>query len=652
MKGVFKVLVLLSFLGLVSWNGTAEVPFNGSDSFGSRPALSPGNLFQLDFTDATLEPGETLLSPFEGGYTRWWKIQAPKRGVLVVRGPIGNTPTLALMRGDGLSALSMVGSNVTECVTFRFGILAAEVEANEILSLVADAPGELIRYVVDGNAQATLSVDLIPQPSNDDFDNALPLPAEPQTIEADLFAASSQPGEPAVMETGSGGSVWFTWTAPAYGNLVISPVQPALYPGPQAAKGPLPWEDAATFIETWPLLAGPYYLPVGYTNLGKFEGAMDGLYRQWGGGGGGGVVIRIPGPCGSDLHSPLLEPAVPEIAVFTGESVTSLTRVASGSSVEFAAQPGKTYRIAIAAARGSPQITRLHALFRHVPVNDDRLNAIALTGPSTDASGYTGASTREGFEGSEGPGTVWWSWTAESEGPVLVSAAGDRINLQLVVWREFGPDAPQAVLTRTNSLSFYAERGQKFSVSLAALGDATQYALSLRQLPSRLRPIGVRLSSGRSDLLIPEAVWRRGLLQTAVNGRWVDAGTLEALPVPSGRSALGYSLSLNLTNASSLLPGQFRAWILDFEPTSPTLKFNGLATFGHPGVPSLTIGGPPGGRFRIQSTEDLVDWYDVATVQTDGRERLFLDKDYYESRQMFYRLVESVLVAQPVLSDP
>ena len=56
------------------------------------------------------------------------------------------------------------------------------------------------------------------KPLNDDFPGAEIL-ALPASIRTENLAATSQPGEPRIVSSGLGGTLWWTWRAPAAGRL-------------------------------------------------------------------------------------------------------------------------------------------------------------------------------------------------------------------------------------------------------------------------------------------------------------------------------------------------------------------------------------------------------------------------------------------------
>lgn len=661
-----KLPRLLLCLGLLPWLARADAPVNGSDDFASRPALALGETVAGDLAGATSEPGEPVLSTSEFGRTRWWSVAAPAKGRLLITVlPVSSlTPTLTVFRGDNFPTLTGAGSNTASggCSLGpppRYGVLADDVAAGEVVSLAADIPRSpfdlvqidpvtgLVTHPYHGPTQFQFAVTFEPAPLNDDFASPGVLPAEVLSIEANLFAASREESEPMVATNSLGRTVWFTWTAPQHGRLAIAPELPPEHSQPAEHTAAAAWSDSLLLAREWSLLAPAYWLPVGYGGTGVLGSSGSGLIDTGPGGGGGGVIIINFDPC-RVAPSPLTVPVVPQLAVFTGDTPATLARVTSGARLDFIAEAGTTYRFAMDATEGELGMARLQARFTAAPVNDAHDSALPLTGPSADAVGHTVAATREAFEGFTGSGTVWWKWTAESEGPVNLRAASADANVQLTVWRDDQPGGPKAMLSGTNAVSFYAGRGQRFSMSLATLERESDYTFSLRQLPARLRPTLIHPSADGSGLLIAETGWKRALLQRAENGNWVDAGAIEGLPAPTNGVTIGYYVPLGLPNLDPSAAGLFRVWLVDFEPPAPTLSFDGFSAISGALLPNLTLTGPPGGFYRFETSTDLMQWSATGISPTDGGPRHFPDDSRDGQPHKFYRAMEATRLAEPV----
>ncbi|MDB6026257.1 MAG: hypothetical protein JWM68_2480 [Verrucomicrobiales bacterium] len=111
------------------------------------------------------------------------------------------------------------------------------------------------------------------------------------------------------------------------------------------------------------------------------------------------------------------------VGVCTGDSVSNLIVLATGTNVSFTALAGETYCIAVDGFAGAPSegSIRLRLLqFVESPVNDMFTNATVLTGTNLSITGSSVKATRETGEPSFAVGasgkTVWWNWTAPAKG--------------------------------------------------------------------------------------------------------------------------------------------------------------------------------------------------------------------------------------------
>ena len=133
------------------------------------------------------------------------------------------------------------------------------------------------------------------------------------------------------------------------------------------------------------------------------------------------------------------------LAVYTGTSVSSLTRVASNddialgyllqSSVRFPATAGTTYLIAI---DGYNSAVGNAVLNINPPPNDDFLTAFVISGTSGATNGYCIGASKELFEPAHasdvGGHSVWYNWTAPSSGPVDFNTLGSDFDTTLAVY--------------------------------------------------------------------------------------------------------------------------------------------------------------------------------------------------------------------------
>jgi hypothetical protein len=137
------------------------------------------------------------------------------------------------------------------------------------------------------------------------------------------------------------------------------------------------------------------------------------------------------------------------LGVYTGSSVSNLTEVASDddsggrltSLVDLSVTAGTNYQIAVdgfAGASGNVGLTLAFALPPTPPANDFFTNRIALTGASVSLMATNTAATREPGEPNHadkiGGASVWWTWTAPTNGTVTLGTGGSDFDTLLAVY--------------------------------------------------------------------------------------------------------------------------------------------------------------------------------------------------------------------------
>ncbi len=137
------------------------------------------------------------------------------------------------------------------------------------------------------------------------------------------------------------------------------------------------------------------------------------------------------------------------LAVYTGTSVSSLTRVASNdddtanrtltSRVTFNAVAGVTYHIAVDGYDGAQGTIQLHLQEALPPANDNFANAVALTENSASWSGTNIGATKETGEptlvaGNAGGASVWVTWTPTNSELATISTYGSNFDTLLGIY--------------------------------------------------------------------------------------------------------------------------------------------------------------------------------------------------------------------------
>jgi subtilisin family serine protease len=189
------------------------------------------------------------------------------------------------------------------------------------------------------------------------------------------------------------------------------------------------------------------------------------------------------------------------LAVYTGNSVSALTNVACNdevpggfhtSEVIFQASAGATYRIAVDGYLGDEGHISLAISETPPATNNNFASRTAVTGINQVVRSSNFGATREGAEPYHcsvlGGASVWWTWTAPTNGVVTISTSGSTFDTVLAVYtgssyaalssvdcnddRIADPSyyvVPQPVLT--SEVSFSAVAGTTYQIAVDGYSD-------------------------------------------------------------------------------------------------------------------------------------------------------------------------------------
>lgn len=229
----------------------------GSNRYASREPLEPYHAFN------------------NGGTSVWWSWQATSDGKVTVTtdGSDFNT-VLAVYTGNTMSTLSKV---IAENDDF------AGLPTSQVTFFAVSSTTYMI--VVDGSfgQSGNVMLTVASPPANDDFDKATALAsALPASATGSNQNASREGGEPEFLVEYGGGSVWWSWTAPSSGKVVVSTLDSdfntvlAVYSGAPISvanylAGNNDYNNQVTSQLTFNAVAGTVY-----------HIAVDGLAGRWG----------------------------------------------------------------------------------------------------------------------------------------------------------------------------------------------------------------------------------------------------------------------------------------------------------------------------------------------------------------------------------
>jgi Lysyl oxidase len=236
------------------------------------------------------------------------------------------------------------------------------------------------------------------------------------------------------------------------------------------------------------------------------------------------------------------------LAVYTGSTLSTLTAVATNddivngyfiqSQVSFAAHAGTTYHIVVDGynnSSGGPSVGTV-VFNMQPPNNDDFTNAFPLAGTAGSVSGYNFNASKEPYEpshaGDVGGHSIWFLWTAPTNGPVNFDTHGSDFATTLAVYTggvrtnttgglgQFSNVVANIVDIEgggaiTSRVGFNATNGTTYKIAIDGFGGVSglyqlnwwmNSALTSRQLPG-----------GNVQVALQGVDWQRYLLYGSTN---------------------------------------------------------------------------------------------------------------------------------------
>lgn len=220
--------------------------------------------------------------------------------------------------------------------------------------------------------------------------------------------------------------------------------------------------------------------------------AISSLWWSW--------MAQASGPVSIDTTGSEVPPAV---AVYFGNALTNLTLVVSnyspssfdpgGARVAFQATAGQVYRIALDSFEPQGMLTfHLRAAGAPGAANDFFANATVIPIGTLSVSGNNAFATREPGEpqhsGNSVSRSLWWSWTAQTNGPVTLDLAGTAFSPRLVVYSGTTLNNLNLVAQSSGSgepsVTFQAAAGTTYRIAVESEFPNGIIHLNFRQRPA------------------------------------------------------------------------------------------------------------------------------------------------------------------------
>jgi alpha-tubulin suppressor-like RCC1 family protein/subtilisin family serine protease len=318
---------------------------------------------------ATKESGEPNHAGNAGGRSVWWQWTAPSTGVATVTtdGSLFDT-TLGIYVGSSVTSLTAVASDNDSG------------EGTRSQASFAAVSGTTYRIAVDGfsgtsgNVSLGLSLVVSPAvPANDNFASAtaVTLSGSSATVTGTNIGSSKETGEPEHVQNTGGRSVWWTWTAPSSGSLILN-------------------TTGSNFD----------------TLLAVYTGTSVNALTE--------VATNDQDPTG-------------------GNTSRVMFNVTSGTTYRIAVD-GVNNGINTALGSVTLNFTLSTVVLPPNDLFVLRTNVTSATATLTGSNAGATAETGEPYHYSTANKSVWWSWTAPASGPVLMSVTGTGFTPVLAVY--------------------------------------------------------------------------------------------------------------------------------------------------------------------------------------------------------------------------
>lgn len=409
-----------------------------NDYFTNRTRLAGNSVSVTGANDgARKEPGEPNHAGSTGRTTVWYEWTAPSSGPATLTVAATNwNPALAVYTGAVLTNLSVVTTNddyrwdavdsrvtftATAAQTYMIALTGRGGTSGDFtLTLNRQAPPTVAITNPPAGTIVPVGSDLRVQAAASDPDGTVTQVAF-ASFTRDFGIATGAPYQTTLTNLGFGNYHLYAAATDNDGNTSHSEVVLVRVPPPNDDFTNRMVIDGSTNV-VYGTISGAAKEPGEPNHAGNAGG--NSVWWTWTAAGSGAVTLTTTGSTFNTL-----------LAVYTGTSLSNLTLVAShngsynDSRVTFDATQDTAYVIAVDEEAGYQHDSGAVVLtLLPAPPNDHFTNRITLGGTSNTVTTSNFAATREPGEpnhaGASGAGSLWWTWTAPTNGTVTLNASG------------------------------------------------------------------------------------------------------------------------------------------------------------------------------------------------------------------------------------
>lgn len=432
--GVINLALSLNTADPVGSLQFASTATMSNDAFANRISLPGETPNALAYNaSASREAGE----PSTGNTTFWWTYRPPSNGRLTIssQGSLALHKSVNVFLGTNIAALRLVDSHSpslsSDPVNFTFPV-TKDTDYQISFGTTSSTTGTMV-LSLNLNTSSDVSSLIIPNPAtmaNDNFANRILLTGNAVGAIAYNSSATNEAGEPTTSGTRT---FWWTYRPAVTGRLTIS------------SQGTDVFHKAAAVY---------FGSTVGGLRLVSYQ--QPSLSSEH-------INLIIPVTANTDYH------------ISFGTQTSSVGSVVLGLSLDTAAD-----------------VSSLNIPLPATNSNDNFANRVVLPGNTVSAIGYNLGATREALEPVDTKErTLWWSWTSENSGQVVLDFVGSSFltRMNLSVWTGTALASLNGVgLTGGSTfVTFFATAGVTYHVAVGSI--STSYGGSVVMTVTGAEPV-------------------------------------------------------------------------------------------------------------------------------------------------------------------
>ena len=400
---------------------------------------------------------------------------------------VGAIVTIMGANFTGVTNVSFDGASAVFTVTSSTQIAATVPAAATVGPITVSAPG--------GTAVSAVSFTPTSGGNNDAFANALVITGSSGSVSSDNLLATKEPGEPDHAGDPGGKSVWFAWTAPSSGLWTFDTSGSsfdtllAIYTGITVGNLTVvasddDWAGAVTSQASFNAIGGTTYRIA----VDGYAGASGSIVLNWNFTPNQPLIFGFTPASGSAGDSVTINGQALNGAIavqFHGVNSTSFTIDSSSQVAAVVPAGASTGPITLVTSNGTAQSASVFAVTGNPPANDNFNNRIAIVGAVKTVAGSNIGATKEVGEPdhADNPGgaSVWWTWTAPSNGTYTVTTRGSSFDTTLAVYTgtsvfglttiAYNDDGPN--MGTASLLSFFASAGTAYQIAVDGYNAAS-----------------------------------------------------------------------------------------------------------------------------------------------------------------------------------